>query len=84
MFNDKNIDINSENIQGEFIENNTKSNESIKDKPPERDLRESQPTISVNYRVIKQNNTEINDTYKGYTDSKYQDYDDWEEIESNW
>ena len=84
MFNDKNIDINSENIQGDFIENNTKLNEPIKDKPPERDLRESQPTISVNYRVIKQNNTEINDTYKGYSDSKYQDYDDWEEIESNW
>ena len=84
MFNDKNIDINSETLQGDFIENNSNLNECIKDKPPERDLRESQPTISVNYRVIKKNNTEVNDIDEGYMDNRYQNYDDWEEIESNW
>ena len=84
MFKDENININPETLQGDFIKNNTKLDESIKDRPPERDIRESQPTISVNYRVIKQNNTEVNDIDEGYADGKYQNYDDWEEIESNW
>ena len=84
IFNDEKLDINSEILQDDFIENNTNLNENHKDRPPERDIRESQPTISVNYRVIKQNNTEINDVDEGYSDNKYQNYDDWEEIESNW
>ena len=84
MFNNEKIDINSETLQDDFIENNTNLNESIRDRPPERDIRDSQTTISVNYRVIKQNNTEVNDIDEGYTDNKYQNYDDWEEIESNW
>ena len=83
MFNDDRY-INSENLQENFTEKNTEINESINDRPPERDIRDSQPTISVNYRVIKQNNTEVNDKDKGYMDNKYQNYDDWEEIESNW
>ena len=84
MINDEKKDINSENLQGDFIENDTMLNESINHRPPERDIRESQPTISVNYRVIKQNNTEVNDIDEGYADNKYQNYDDWEEMESNW
>jgi len=84
MINDEKEDINPETLQGDFIENNTKFNESNKNRPPERDFRESQPTISVNYRVIKQNNTEVNDIDEGYADNKYQNYDDWEEMESNW
>ena len=81
MFNDEKKDINSENLQGDFIENDTKLNESIKNRPPERDIRESQPTISVNYRVVKQNNSEVNFTDEGFKNNKN---DDWEEIESNW
>ena len=84
MFIDEKRVINSENLNGNFTEKNTEINESINDRPPERDIRESQPTISVNYRVIKQNNTEVNDNDKGYIDNKYKNYDDWEEIESNW
>ena len=84
IFNDEGRDINSETLQGNSTEKNTEINESINDRPPERDIRDSQPTISVNYRVIKQNNTEINDNDKGYIDNKYKDYDDWEEIESDW
>ena len=84
MFNDKRKDINSEALQGNFTEKNTEKNDSISDRPPERDIRDSQPTISVNYRVIKQNNTEVNDIDEDYMDNKYQNYDDWEEIESNW
>jgi len=84
MFNHEKIDTNSETLQDDFIENNANLNEFIKDRPPERDIRESQPTISVNYRVIKQNNNEVNDIEEGYEDNKYKNYDDWEEIESNW
>ena len=84
MFNYEKIDINSDPLQGNFTEKNTEINESINDRPPERDIRDSQPTISVNYRVIKQNNTEVDDIDEGYMDNKYQNYDDWEEIESNW
>ena len=83
IFNDEGKDINSDTLQGNSTEKNTEINESINDRPPERDIRDSQPTISVNYRVIKQN-TEVNDNDKGYIDNKYKNYDDWEEIESNW
>ena len=51
--------------------------------PPQRDIRDTQPTISVNYRVIK--NT--GDNYSKYdenisNDSKYQD--DWNIDDSDW
>ena len=84
ILDDEKIDLNSETLQDDFIGNNTNLNESIQERPPERDIRESQPTISVNYRVIRQNNTEVNDLDEGYSDNKYQNYDDWDEIESNW
>ena len=29
-------------------------------------------------------NNEVNDIDEGYIDNKYKNYDDWEEIESNW
>ena len=84
MFNEERKDINSETLHENFTEKNTEINESINDRPPERDIRESQPTISVNYRFIRQNNTEVNDIDEGYMENRYQNYDDWEEIESNW
>ena len=84
MINYERKDINSETLQGKYTKKNTEIKESINDRPPERDIRDSQPTISVNYRVIKQNNTEVNDIDEEYIDNKYQNYDDWEEIESNW
>ena len=84
IFNDEKKDLNSEVLQENFTEKNTEINESINNRPPERDIRDSQPTISVNYRVIKQNNTEVNNIDEGYMDNRYQNYDDWEEIESNW
>ena len=84
ILDEEKIDLNSETSQDDFIGNNSNLNESIQERPPERDIRESQPTISVNYRVIRQNNTEVNDLDEGYSDNKYQNYDDWDEIESNW
>ena len=50
---------------------------------PERDLREPQPTISVNYRVIKNNvENELNDSNQTINKSQYDD--DWYDNESEW
>ena len=59
---------------------NIKSNVEM---PPQRDIREAQPTISVNYRVIK--NTEENNFKKdeNYT-NKIDNEDDWEKNENDW
>ena len=83
-FNSEKFQSNPEISQENFINSNTEIRESIDKRPPERDIRESQPTISVNYRVIKKNNLEINDIDEQYKDKRYQNNDDWEEIESNW
>ena len=51
--------------------------------PPQRDIRDSQPTISVNYRVIKnteENNYERDKNYSSYSDRS----DDWDNNESDW
>ena len=55
--------------------------------PPQRDIRDSQPTISVNYRVIKntEENTEENNygrdkSYSNSPDSK----DDWDNNNNDW
>jgi len=85
MFSDEKSDINSEISQQDFLENNAEVNEFLNERPPERDIRDSQPTISVNYRVVKKNNMEVNNIDDGYTaDNEYQNNNDWDEIESNW
>ena len=84
LFKDDQFDINSEIPQDDVIENNPEINQSINERPPERDIRESQPTISVNYRIIKQNDTEDNDLDFSSKNDSAQNNDDWEEFESNW
>ena len=50
---------------------------------PERDLREPQPTISVNYRVIKNNGeNELKDRSQKKNNSGYDD--DWNNNDSDW
>ena len=50
---------------------------------PERDLREPQPTISVNYRVVKNNGkNELNDRNQSSNNS--QNNDDWNDQDSEW
>ena len=73
-----------ENIEENYETPN--SNEDIKsniEMPPERDIRDTQPTISVNYRVIK--NTENNSfkSDKNFSDS-FDDEDDWNNDENDW
>ena len=51
--------------------------------PPQRDIRENKPTISVNYRVVKnteENNFKMNQDYLNNPDNK----DDWTNDEDDW
>ena len=51
--------------------------------PPERDIRDAQPTISVNYRVIKdteENNYKNDQNFSNNSDSR----DDWDNPDNDW
>ena len=51
--------------------------------PPQRDIRDAQPTISVNYRVIKnteENNFKSDRKYSNSPDNK----DDWDSEDNDW
>ena len=51
--------------------------------PPQRDIRDSQPTISVNYRVVKnmeENNLKRDQNHSNTPDNK----DDWENDDNDW
>ena len=51
--------------------------------PPERDLRDTQPTISVNYRVIKDNGEkDLINVKKRKKNTEYED--DWENNNFEW
>ena len=73
---DKRIDDNDYSVKRE-------DNDELFDVAPERDLREPQPTISVNYRVIKNNGeNELKDGNQAINNSKYDD--DWNNNGSEW
>ncbi len=58
-------------------------NDELFDIAPERDLREPQPTISVNYRVIRNNSeNELKDSNQTINISQYDD--DWNKNVSEW
>ena len=49
--------------------------------PPQRDLRDKQPTISVNYRVVKNmNDNNLKDLNNSNPDNK----DDWDNADNDW
>ena len=51
--------------------------------PPQRDIRDSQPTISVNYRVVKnteENNLKRDQNYSNSPDNN----DDWDNDANDW
>ena len=78
------------NIEDDGITNNENDNSINREDnyesseiPPERDLRDTQPTISVNYRVIKENGeNDIKDRNKSSQNTQYQD--DWDKNDSEW
>ena len=53
------------------------------DIPPERDIRDAQPTISVNYRIIKDNGEDFG-TDRKQTSNRTESQDDWGNKESEW
>ena len=75
---------NFENIEDDYESPN--NNEDIKSKveiPPQRDIRDTQPTISVNYRVVK--NTEEPNLKSDQNSSSYiNDKDDWNDAGNDW
>ena len=73
-----------ENIEenDETLTNNEEIKSNI-EMPPQRDIRETQPTISVNYRVIK--NTEENNLRRDQNYSNSRDNgDDWDNNDNEW
>ena len=75
---------NSEKIEENYetinIEEGTKTNIEM---PPQRDIRDAQPTISVNYRVVK--NTEENNLNRdGNYSSSPNNQDDWDDDNDDW
>ena len=50
--------------------------------PPQRDIRETQPTISVNYRVVK--NMNDNNLKKDLKYSNPDSMDDWDNADNDW
>ena len=76
LINDKEMDKSDKNDFSHEFEPN---------RPPERDVRESQPTVSVNYRFIDQNNNSYNskDTKKTINNLNNDD-NDWENYDNEW
>ena len=73
----ENIEENNETINNE---DDMKSNVEM---PPQRDIRDAQPTISVNYRVVK--NTDENNFIRDQNNSNnLYDKDDWENENNDW
>ena len=55
------------------------------DRPPERDVRESQPTISVNYRFVDQNNNSYSSKISNKTNTNINNEDnDWVSNDNEW
>ena len=81
-FKKNNFENKEENYEPLNNEDNDELNPNI-EMPPQRDIRDTQPTISVNYRVVK--NTEKNNSKK---DQNYSDIpinrDDWDNNDNDW
>ena len=73
----KNTEDNNESLNDEdYMESNIEM-------PPQRDIRDAQPTISVNYRVVKNiedNNLKSDQYYSNSSNNK----DDWDNEENDW
>ena len=65
----------------ESLNNEEEINTNI-EMPPQRDIRETQPTISVNYRVVK--NMNENDFKKDLNYSNLDNNDDWDNADNEW
>jgi len=72
-----------ENVEDDFVSNsNEEEMEPNVEMPPQRDIRETQPTISVNYRVVK--NMNDNNFKKDQTYPNQDIKDDWDNADNDW
>ena len=71
-----------ENVEDDFVSNNEEEVEPNVEMPPQRDIRETQPTISVNYRVVK--NMNDNNLKKDQSYSNQDIEDDWDSADNDW
>ena len=71
-----------ENLEDDFVSNKEEEMEPNVEMPPQRDIRETQPTISVNYRVVK--NTNDNNFKKDQNYSHPDNKDDWDNTDNDW
>ena len=72
-----------ENVENDFVYNNNEEEmEPNVEMPPQRDIRETQPTISVNYRVVK--NMNDNNFKKDKNYSNPDNKDDWDNTDNDW
>ena len=75
-----------ENVEDDFESNNNeKEMEPNVEMPPQRDIRETQPTISVNYRVVKNMNDNNFKKDQSYSNQDIKDdKDDWDNADNDW
>ena len=74
---------NFKNMEDDFVSNNNEEEmEPNVEMPPQRDIRETQPTISVNYRVVK--NMNDNNLKKDLNYSNADNEDDWDNADNDW
>ena len=72
-----------ENVEDDFVsQNNEEDMEPSVEIPPQRDIRETQPTISVNYRVVK--NMNDNNFKKDRNNLNPENKDDWDNADNDW
>ena len=72
-----------ENVEDNFVSQNDEEDmESNIEMPPQRDIRDTQPTISVNYRVVKNmdNNLKKEQNYSNSPDNN----DGWDNEDFEW
>ena len=72
-----------ENLEDDYVSHiNEEEMETNVEMPPQRDIRETQPTISVNYRVVK--NMNDNNLKKDKSYSNPENMDDWDNADNDW
>ena len=77
------IENTSEKVEDDFVyHDNEEDMDPNVEMPPQRDIRETQPTISVNYRVVKNMNDNISKKDTNY--SNPDNTDDWDNADSEW
>jgi len=74
-----------ENLEDNFVpQNNEEDFESNIEMPPQRDIRDTQPTISVNYRVVKNTEEKYLKREQNYSNNHNNNNDDWEKDDNEW